>query len=202
MEQMKDRENLDQKYLGGVFDRQVRMEDWDQEVVHKQTVFVLGIGGLGSTVVISLLRLGVGRIFMVDYDVVDAHNLNRQLLFSPADVRQPKVEAALKNSHFHNTGNTQVEIFHGNALTNWEKMVEFAQQSTFIYNCIDWGDKFDIAVASLCFNLKLPLVMGGTFSTSMTVDYFPPNGRPCYLCSESIVAAPEVWEKVKPEIIT
>ena len=50
-----------------------------------------------------------------------------------------------------------------------------------------------MAVASLCMKLNLPLVMGGTFSTSLTIDYFPPSGRPCYLCTESIVAPPEFW---------
>jgi molybdopterin/thiamine biosynthesis adenylyltransferase len=88
---MKDREKLDQKYLGGPFDRQVRIEDWDQDILSKQAVLVLGIGGLGSVVVSSLMRLGVAKIFMVDYDVVDIHNLNRQILFSSSDVGKPKV---------------------------------------------------------------------------------------------------------------
>ena len=43
---------------------------------------------------------------LVDYDVVDIHNLNRQLLYSAQDVGTPKVEAALKNSAFHNVGGT------------------------------------------------------------------------------------------------
>lgn len=45
-------------------------------------------------------------------------------------------------------------------------------------------------------------MMGGTFSTSMTVDFFPHNGQPCYLCSETITDPPELWEKVRPEVIT
>jgi len=49
------------------------------------------VGGLGSGVMMNLLRLGVGRLFLVDYDVVDIHNLNRQLMFTPADVGKPKV---------------------------------------------------------------------------------------------------------------
>lgn len=67
---------------------------------------MLGIGGLGSVVVTSLLRLGVGRVFMVDYDVVDVHNLNRQILYSTADVGKPKVEAAFANAQFHKAGDT------------------------------------------------------------------------------------------------
>lgn len=69
---------------------------------------VLGVGGLGSIVTINMLRLGVGKLFLVDFDVVDIHNLNRQLLFSHADVGKPKVEAAFKNAAFHNAGNTQI----------------------------------------------------------------------------------------------
>ena len=42
----------------------------------------MGIGGLGSVVMMALLRLGVKKILIVDYDVVDNHNMNRELLFS------------------------------------------------------------------------------------------------------------------------
>ena len=198
---MRDREDLDKSYLGGPFDRQVRIEDWDQQVLEKQAVLVLGIGGLGSVVVMNLLRLGVGRIYMVDYDVVDEHNLNRQLLFSRADIGKPKVSCAFNNAVFHNAGNTKMEFFHGNALTNWQVIVNFAKKSTFVYNCIDWGEQFDSAVCSLCLALKLPLVMGGTFATTATVDYFPPEGRPCYLCTDDHSASYPTTPRITPEHI-
>ena len=95
---IKDWVGLDSKYLGGPFDRQVRIEDWSQDEVKKQSVLVLGVGGLGSAITINLLRLGVGKLFLVDYDVVDLHNMNRQLLYSHADVGKPKVEMACKNA--------------------------------------------------------------------------------------------------------
>ena len=79
---MRDRPNLDHTYLGGPFDRQVRIDDWDQHKMEQQAVLILGVGGLGSVVAINLLRLGVGKLFLVDYDVVDIHNLNRQLLYT------------------------------------------------------------------------------------------------------------------------
>lgn len=121
--QMRDREGLDTSYLGGPFDRQVRMDDWDQKKIEQQAVLILGVGGLGSGVALNLLRLGVGKLFLLDYDVVDIHNLNRQLLYSHADVGTPKVEAAVRNSSFHSAGKTAIESFHGNALTNWDKVV-------------------------------------------------------------------------------
>jgi len=79
-----------------IFDRQMRIEKWNQNKLAQevssylslssqfllQIALCLGIGGLGSVVVLDLLRLGVKKIIMVDYDKVEYHNLNRQLLFS------------------------------------------------------------------------------------------------------------------------
>jgi molybdopterin/thiamine biosynthesis adenylyltransferase len=55
---------------------------------------LLGVGGLGSGVAVSLARLGVKKLILIDKDVVDPSNLNRQLLFSPQHVGKPKVEVA------------------------------------------------------------------------------------------------------------
>lgn len=197
--QMRDRKDLDLSYLGGPFDRQVRMDDWDQRKVEGQAVLVLGVGGLGSGVALNMLRLGVGKLFLLDYDVVDVHNLNRQLLFSHADVGKSKVEAAARNAAFHSAGKTQIEVFHGNALTNWDKVVDFARRSTFVYNCIDWGDKFDAAVSALCLQLKVPLVMGGTFAVSLTVDFYPETGSPCFICLDDTTRTYERIMDISPE---
>lgn len=51
---------------------------------------ILGIGGLGSVVMMNLLRLGIKKLIIIDYDIVDIHNLNRQIMFSVEDVGKPK----------------------------------------------------------------------------------------------------------------
>jgi tRNA A37 threonylcarbamoyladenosine dehydratase len=88
---MREREDLDHSYIGGHFDRQVRIDDWNQKILEQQTVFIMGVGGLGSIVLIAMLRLGVKKIIIVDYDVVDNHNMNRQLMYSIKDIGKPKV---------------------------------------------------------------------------------------------------------------
>jgi molybdopterin/thiamine biosynthesis adenylyltransferase len=57
-----------------------------------------------------------------------------------------------------------------------------------VFNCIDHGDLYDVAVTALCLKLKKPLIMGGTFATSLTVDYFGPEGVPCFICTSDEAA--------------
>ena len=59
-------------------------------------VAVIGCGGLGGYVIEELARLGVGTIVAIDPDVFEEHNLNRQLLSTPANLGRAKVEAALR----------------------------------------------------------------------------------------------------------
>ena len=124
---MKEREDLDQNFVGTCFDRQIRIEEWDQKKISQQNVLILGVGGLGSVVMMSLLRLGVKKLLLLDRDVVDLHNLNRQLMFTKEDVGKSKVECAIKNAVIHNIGNTEVTGFHGDALKNWQKVLEMAK---------------------------------------------------------------------------
>ena len=78
----------------GAFDRQIRIQNWNQGKVEEQECLVLGTGGLGCSVSIGLARLGVKKIVMVDKDVVDLTNMNRQILFKLTDVGLPKAETA------------------------------------------------------------------------------------------------------------
>ena len=88
---MIERQDLDKKYLGTCFDRQVRIDLWNQDKLREQTVLILGVGGLGSVVLMNVLRLGVKKVIIVDYDVVDIHNLNRQIMYGVDDVGKGKV---------------------------------------------------------------------------------------------------------------
>lgn len=65
-----------------------------KERLHQAKVAVFGLGGVGGTAFEALLRSGVGTIYAVDCDVVDETNLNRQLLFTKADIGKEKAVAA------------------------------------------------------------------------------------------------------------
>ena len=65
-----------------------------QRKLKASSVLVIGSGGLGSPLLLYLAAAGVGRIGVVDFDTVDASNLQRQVLFGVQSVGQPKAEAA------------------------------------------------------------------------------------------------------------
>jgi tRNA A37 threonylcarbamoyladenosine dehydratase len=67
---------------------------YDQLKLFRSRVAVIGCGGLGGYVIEEMARLGVGTIYAIDPDIFQEHNLNRQLLSSPASLGRAKVEMA------------------------------------------------------------------------------------------------------------
>ncbi len=86
-----------------------------QQKLKEANVLVIGTGGLGSPLLLYLAAAGVGHLGIVDYDIVDDSNLQRQVLYSVEDIGKPKVEAAKKrlldlNPHIKvTTYNTQLD---------------------------------------------------------------------------------------------
>lgn len=65
-----------------------------QKLLKKSSVVLVGVGGLGSFIAQYLVRAGVGRLRMIDFDVVELSNLQRQVLYDEGDVRKSKVQCA------------------------------------------------------------------------------------------------------------
>lgn len=162
------------------FDRQIRIQNWSQDKISSTTALCLGVGGLGSVVAMNLCRLGIGKIILIDKDIVDSHNLNRQLLFTISDIGRPKAEAARVNLSSSHNLQSQIESYMFDIVENWNQVVKLSQEATVIFNMIDHGDYFDIAAQSLALARKIPLIQGGTFSQCLTIDFFV--NKPCLLC--------------------
>ena len=81
-----------------------------QQRLKKASVLIIGIGGLGSSVIQYLNAAGVGKIGIVDYDKVELSNLNRQLIYKDSDIGKSKVDVA-KNYISELNSSTKIEIF-------------------------------------------------------------------------------------------
>ena len=110
---------------GDVFDRQRCIVDWDQVIVENQTALLLGCGGVGSNFALGLVRLGIKELIAIDYDVVDASNLNRQLLFTKLQVEKgmKKCDALQETLESQHNLRTKIVVYHMDVIKNWKKIM-------------------------------------------------------------------------------
>lgn len=141
-----------------VFDRQKRVEKWDQTAVEKQNVLVVGAGALGNEVCKLLLQIGVGKIRLVDFDTVIPANLNRCVFFTPQDAKNHvfKAEAIAKRAG-KEYPNTQVTA----DTRNVDQLEETVfKETTAVFGCLDnLGARLHINAQAYG---KAPLFDGGT----------------------------------------
>ncbi|GAB4479809.1 MAG: molybdopterin-synthase adenylyltransferase MoeB [Anaerolineales bacterium] len=149
-----------------------------QEKLQAASALIIGTGGLGSPVALYLAAAGVGRIGLVDYDVVDASNLQRQIVHGSSTVGKLKVESARQRLLDLNPG-IQVET-HNQPFTS-ANALEIAQNYDVL---IDGTDNFptryltnDVAVL-----LGKPLVYGSIFRFDGQASVFDARRGPCYRC--------------------
>lgn len=96
------------------YDRQKRLSIWNQDLIQKSSIMIVGVGGTGGELSKNLALLGLGKLILVDTDTIDYSNLNRQLLFTELDVGKYKVDVATKA--IMNRYNDSTQIFPYNDL--------------------------------------------------------------------------------------
>jgi molybdopterin/thiamine biosynthesis adenylyltransferase/rhodanese-related sulfurtransferase len=142
-------------------------------------VLCIGAGGLGSPIALYLAAAGVGRLGLVDFDVVDFSNLQRQILHGTQDVGRKKLNSARDRIKDVNP-NVQVDL-HDCLFTS-----ENARRLVEPYDIvIDGTDNFPTRYLSndICVFLKKPNVYGSIFRFEGQATVFAPHlGGPCYRC--------------------
>ena len=128
----------------------------DQLTLYRSRVAVIGCGGLGGYVVEELARLGVGTIVVIDPDVFEEHNLNRQLYSSPANLGTAKVKAAVERINQINPAVTLVPI---QAAFSPENGAELLAGCGIAVDALD-SIQVRLELAEVCSALNIPLVHG------------------------------------------
>jgi molybdopterin-synthase adenylyltransferase len=145
-------------------------------------VLMLGAGGVGSGVLQSLVGLGVGRVTLVDFDVVEEKNLARQFAYGQATVGKRKVEAARDWAHAYSSG-TVVEAVH-RRVDDVEAIRRLAAGTDVVVCGIDSPDNIQMLINEACHDLGIPFVAGGVAYSTMVYWSVQPRQSPCRLCLE------------------
>ncbi|MEO5619059.1 MAG: molybdopterin-synthase adenylyltransferase MoeB [Candidatus Eisenbacteria bacterium] len=149
-----------------------------QRKLKAASVLMVGAGGLGSPLGLYLAAAGVGRLGIVDFDVVDASNLQRQILHGTSMVGKPKLESARARLHDLNP-EVQVEGYE-TALTS-ENALDIIRKYDVI---VDGTDNFPTRylVNDACVLLGKPNVYGSIFRFEGQASVFDARVGPCYRC--------------------
>jgi adenylyltransferase/sulfurtransferase len=141
-------------------------------------VLVVGAGGLGTPVLTYLAAAGVGSITVIDDDTVSLSNLQRQVLFTTADVAQPKAEVAHRALSTQNPDVTVRAINERLTAANADELVAAADI------VIDGTDNFDTRylLNDACVAVGVPYVWAAIYQFDAQVSVFGYNDGPCYRC--------------------
>jgi molybdopterin-synthase adenylyltransferase len=155
-----------------------------QDRLREAKIAVLGVGGLGGWSAWALACTGVGEMWLIDGDVVEISNLNRQILYTEAHLGRPKVEcAAARLNAFNSAMRTTTD---NRRLESQADIAEFIAGSDVVIDAADWpAHDIERWCNAACFEAGIPYI---------TMSHFPPIARVgplyvpgetgCYICQE------------------
>ncbi|MGF1534169.1 MAG: ThiF family adenylyltransferase [Bernardetiaceae bacterium] len=165
------------------FDRQTRMEWWDQERLSQAKVMVVGAGAIGNETLKNLALLGVRQFFIADFDTISSSNLSRTVLFRRGD--EGKQKAALAAERIRELAlaeDVRVDCYHGDVV--WELGTGVFGAMDLVLGCLD-NVETRLAVGRQCQLSQTPWIDAGIFELGLRINVYQPDVVPCYFCTTS-----------------
>jgi len=161
-----------------LYDRQFRLEGWSQEIVKNSKVLIVGVGGLGCEIAKNLAMVGVGQLDLIDMDIIEFSNLNRQLLFVDTEMGEPKVIAAARKLK---EINPYIQInAHNTSLERLDPRIY--KDTDIIVGGLD-SMNARLNLNAQCIRFKKPLVDGGVSGYHGHIYTVFPYENACYECN-------------------
>ncbi|HEX6073679.1 MAG TPA: adenylyltransferase/sulfurtransferase MoeZ [Micromonosporaceae bacterium] len=152
-----------------------------QKRLKNSRVLVVGAGGLGSPALMYLAAAGVGTLGVVDFDVVDESNLQRQIIHGQSDVGRPKAQSAAETiAEINPLVNV---VIHNEALSNDNVMEIFSRYDLIVDGTDNFATRYLVNDAAVL--LGKPYVWGSIYRFDGQASVFwagPPAHGPCYRC--------------------
>ncbi len=157
---------------------------WEREKVVNAKVMVVGAGALGNEVIKNLTLMGVGNIFIVDFDTIEFANLSRSVLFRESDSGRKKAEVAAARAKEINP-NVHVQYFHGDITTALGLGV--FRRMDVIIGCLD-NREARLAVNRFSYWINKPWVDGAIQEFFGLARVFVPGEGACFECTLTEIA--------------
>ena len=149
-----------------------------QRKLLRSKVLLIGAGGLGSPTALYLAAAGVGTLGLMDGDVVDVSNLQRQILHTTASVGRPKVESGTETIR---ALNPDVNVISLPTRIDVDNVMDIIKDYDLV---VDGSDNFDTRylVNDACYLAGKTNIHGSIFQFEGMASVFAPNQGPCYRC--------------------
>ena len=161
------------------YDRLQRITWWDQECLTNATIMVVGAGAIGNELIKDLALLGIGRVFIIDMDLIESSNLTRSVLFRQKDVGRYKAEVAAERAMEMNPDVT------AKALTL--NIIDDIGLGVFRRVNIVLGGldnrEARLAINQSCYRMNIPWIDGAIEVLNGFIRVFTPPDGACYECT-------------------
>jgi len=161
-----------------------------QRRLRKSRAVIVGLGAMGSCVANNLVRAGIGQVVLIDRDLVELHNLQRQILYTEEDLDRPKAVAA---AEILRKINTSVVI------ESHTKDFNISNAGSLICGAdvvLDGTDNLQtrFLINDVCIKLGIPWVYAGAVGTGGMVMPILPDQGPCFRCLVPSMPGPGVLQ--------
>jgi len=163
------------------YNRQLRIPEFGeagQKRLKSSHVLIAGIGGLGCASATYLTAAGVGRISLVDFDVVELSDLNRQVLYWEEDIGEKKVIVAQRKLSQLNGTIDIIPIF---AQISKENVLSIIKGAQVVVDGLD-NSATRLIVNLACIQYKVPYIYGGVSRLRGMITTIIPGKTPCLAC--------------------
>jgi len=171
------------------------------EKLRKAKVCVVGVGGIGNPVVTQLTAMGIGKLKIVDRDIIEISNLHRQHLYTEEDIGRVKVEAAKARLQQINSS-VQIEAL-PNSVTKYTAE-NIVKGFDIVVDALDSIDA-RYALNDACIKLNIPLIYAGALGMLGSICTIIPNKTACLRCIFPALAEDDMptcsTEGVHPSIL-
>ncbi|UTT86170.1 molybdopterin-synthase adenylyltransferase MoeB [Vibrio pelagius] len=169
------------------YNRQIILKQFDfegQEALKQSSILVLGSGGLGCAASQYLATAGIGKLTLIDDDVVELSNLQRQVLHTDADIGKKKVESAAESLKLLNP---YLKVETVDRRLSDDELDGLIRSHTLVLDACDNVETRN-QLNRLCYQAKVPLVSGAAIRMEGQISVFTYQNEnaPCYQCLSAL----------------